>query len=67
MIGVGTESRDSTLGAYARVALDEVTRIILPYGKGAKLLSLSSGEDGSGQSPESVTIPSCLKSRICFV
>jgi hypothetical protein len=67
VIGVGTESRDSTLGACARAALDEVARLILPYGKEAKLLSLPSGEDGSGQSPGSVTILSCLKSRICFV
>jgi len=49
--GAGTESRDSTLGGYARAALDEVTRCTLLWGKQSYAAFLPPGEGGSGQSP----------------
>ena len=49
VIGAGTESRDSTLGACARAALDVVTRIILSYGSSQMLLPCLPARAGLGR------------------
>ena len=47
--GAGTESRDSTLGACARAALDAVTRITLSYESSQMLLSCLPARAGLGR------------------